>query len=155
MKILIYGYGNPGRQDDGLGIKFTESMEEWANKNNRTDLSFENNYQLNIEDSFLISEKDLVIFADASIEELDSFIITQIEPSDAKVEFTMHAVSAAYIVDLCQKLYNKKPPAYLMHIKGYEFELQEGLTQSAQDNLGKALAFMQKKLSGPLENLCS
>ena len=28
MKILIVGYGNPGRQDDGLGAGFVEAVEQ-------------------------------------------------------------------------------------------------------------------------------
>ena len=27
-KILIYGYGNPGRQDDGLGTMLVERLEQ-------------------------------------------------------------------------------------------------------------------------------
>ena len=32
MRILIYGYGNPGRQDDGLGIRLSEELENWAHQ---------------------------------------------------------------------------------------------------------------------------
>ena len=28
-KILVYGYGNPGRQDDGCGIVFTLDFDRW------------------------------------------------------------------------------------------------------------------------------
>ena len=27
--ILIYGYGNPGRQDDGLGPTLVDALETW------------------------------------------------------------------------------------------------------------------------------
>ena len=33
MKILVYGYGNPGREDDGLGIRFAEIIETWDLQN--------------------------------------------------------------------------------------------------------------------------
>jgi len=29
-KTLIYGYGNPGRQDDAIGIMLVEKLEHWA-----------------------------------------------------------------------------------------------------------------------------
>jgi Ni,Fe-hydrogenase maturation factor len=32
MKILVYGFGNPGRQDDGLGIFFVNEFEKWVLK---------------------------------------------------------------------------------------------------------------------------
>ncbi len=33
MQILVYGYGNPGRQDDGLGVELVRRLEEWAVEN--------------------------------------------------------------------------------------------------------------------------
>ena len=73
MQILIYGYGNPGREDDGLGIELVNKLEGWAAENQLSDIEFDNNYQLNIEDAEVISQKDLVIFADASEEEIEDF----------------------------------------------------------------------------------
>ncbi len=145
-RILLYGYGNPGRQDDGLGNQFVEIMEEWIAKNNIEGVELDSNYQLNIEDADTISDKDIVVFIDASIEDTNDFYIDKVDPSDAKVEFTMHAVSVGFVVSLCNKLYDKYPDAYLLHIKAYEFDFKEGLTDKAKENLDKAVAFMQKKL---------
>jgi len=144
--ILLYGYGNPGRQDDGLGNQFVEEMKDWIIKNNIKGVVLDSNYQLNIEDSDTISDKDIVVFIDASIEDINDFYIDKVDPSDAKVEFTMHAVSVGFVVSLCNKLYDKYPQVYLLHIKAYEFEFKEGLTEKAKQNLDKAVAFMQKKL---------
>ena len=58
----------------------------------------------------------------------------------------MHAVSPAYVLDLCQKIFHKSPETYLLHIKGYEFELIEELTPKAKENLEKAVAFLKKEL---------
>ena len=33
LRILFYGYGNPGRQDDALGIHFIDQMEIWIKEN--------------------------------------------------------------------------------------------------------------------------
>ena len=67
MKILFYGYGNPGRQDDGLGICFVEEMEKFVRDKDISDISFDSNYQLNIEDADTIKNYDLVFFCDAII----------------------------------------------------------------------------------------
>lgn len=145
-KILLYGYGNPGRQDDGLGNEFIERIEKWISKEGIEDIETDSNYQLNIEDADAISDKDVVVFVDASIEEIDDFILTKVKPNESKVEFTMHAVSAAFVLDLCQKLYNKHPETYLLHIKGYEWDFKEGLTDKAIQNLDKALEFIKQRL---------
>ncbi len=152
-KILIYGYGNPGRQDDGVGNIFVEEMEKWVTKNKIDNISFDSNYQLNIEDADTISEKDIVVFVDATIEDIEDFYIDKVNASEAKVEFTMHAVSPAFVLNLCNDIYNKYPETYLVHIKGYEWEFGEGLTDKAQNNLNKAIDFVKNKILGDLKFL--
>jgi len=145
-KILIYGYGNPGRQDDGLGAAFIAAMEQWLLANPIDGLDLDTNYQLNIEDAEQISGYDVVLFVDASLEPIDSFSLTSVQPSDAKVEFTMHAVSPSFVLDLCKKIFNRTPETYLLHIKGYEWEFIEKLTDQAQQNLKAALSYIQQSL---------
>ncbi len=77
MQILIYGYGNPGRQDDGLGVVLTQKLEAWVSESQLTGVEFDNNYQLNIEDAAAIAQKDLVIFADASEENIEDFCLSK------------------------------------------------------------------------------
>ena len=145
-KILIYGYGNPGRQDDGLGILLTEKLEEWATENSYGFLDFDSNYQLNIEDALKISEYDMVIFADASVEDLSDFAITRVEPCQ-KTEFTMHAMTPGFVLHLCHSLYNKYPKTYLVHLKGFEFDFLGELTDQANENLNRAFNFFVELLS--------
>lgn len=146
-KTLIYGYGNPGRQDDGMGARFVDLVDKWIEESNVEGIDTDCNYQLNIEDAAIIGEYDTVFFIDASIvEEVDSFRLDKIEPDDASIEFTMHAVSTAYVVDLCRKIYGKYPEAYVMHIKGYEFDFKEELTPKAQQNMIEAFEFLKKHI---------
>jgi hydrogenase maturation protease len=149
MKILVYAYGNPGRQDDALGPEFISHIENWIIENNISGISTDCNYQLNIEDAEIISHYDLVLFVDASQENIQDYILTRVTPSESQIEFTMHAVSAAFVLDMCNKLYAKNPPTYLLHIKGFEWELEEGLTENAQLNLAKSLAFIKPMLHNP------
>lgn len=147
-KILIYGYGNPGRQDDGLGNYFVDQARAWAEKQGLDNILFDSNYQLNIEDAAEISDKDIVIFVDASIEDLKTYKLEEITPDD-KVEFSMHSVSASYVVHLCNDIYGKSPKAYLLHIKGYAWEFMEGITDKALQNLEGAFNYMKPLLSDP------
>jgi len=66
MKTLVYGYGNPGRQDDALGILLAERVERWLTMHPVEGVVTDSNYQLNIEDAATIAAFDRVIFADAS-----------------------------------------------------------------------------------------
>lgn len=155
MNILLYGYGNPGRKDDGMGPILVELVEKWIIEEKIKNISIDSNYQLNIEDAYTIRDYDIVIFIDASIEEIDDFIITRVEPSD-KVNYTMHSVSPSFVLNLCNKLYHYTPETFLLHIKGYEFQLQEGLSEKGRKNLESAFAFVRNLLSEPdelIENL--
>jgi hydrogenase maturation protease len=145
-KILIYGYGNPGRQDDAMGVVLSERIEKWITSENIPDVETDSNYQLNIEDSAKISEYDTVIFCDASMENISDFLFTEVTPNDAIIEFTTHAAAPAYILDLCIKIFHKTPVSYLLHIKGYEWEFQEGLSEKASANLAIAEAFIKEKI---------
>ncbi len=143
-KNLIYGYGNPGRQDDGIGARFTELFEKWIQEQNIKNISIDCNYQLNIEDAATISEYDTVIFVDASIvEDVENYKLEKIKPDNANIEFTMHAVSAAYVVFLCEQLYGKSPKSYILHIKAYEFDFVEELTPKAAENMLDAFDFLK------------
>ncbi|MCK5794594.1 MAG: hydrogenase maturation protease [Anaerolineales bacterium] len=148
MQILVYGYGNPGRQDDGLGIRLAERLEEWTAQSGLEGVAFENNYQLNIEDAEAISDQDLVIFADASEEEIDDFCFSKVD-GKGKLSFTTHAASPGYIVKLCNELFQKEPCVFLLHIKGYEWEFKEGISLRALENLDRAFDYLKPILEDP------
>jgi len=140
--ILVYGYGNPGRQDDGLGIRLAGMIEKWSVQSGYSHIVTDTNYQLNIEDAELISIYDIVIFADASIDPEGDIELTTVTP-DPKTEFTMHAVSPGFVVDLCHAIYNRHPDAYLLHMKGFQWGFMETMTKEALENLDKGFNFMK------------
>ncbi|NOY37884.1 MAG: hydrogenase maturation protease [Chlorobi bacterium] len=146
MRSLFYGYGNPGRRDDGLGIAFVEKLESWCHEQGIDNVFFDSNYQLNIEDADTIRHYDLVVFCDASQEDIPDFCFGKVHPSEARIEFSMHAVSPAFILDLAGKLFNTVPAAWLLHIKGETWEFKEGLTNKAEKNLKAALDFVMREL---------
>ncbi len=154
-RILIYAIGNPGRQDDGLGNRLVEVLDPWLKEKGLAQVQVESNYQLNIEDAANIADKDIVVFVDASVEDIDDFHFGQVEPSEGRSEFTMHAASPAYILAICTKLYQKHPETYLLQIRGYEWGFSEELSWKASRNLTSAVAFIKERiLSGDFqENL--
>lgn len=145
-KILVYGYGNPGRQDDGLGVLLSEMIEEWATEQNLGEnIDTDSNYQLNIEDAYRLNDYDLVMYADASIEEIDDFLFEQIKPV-INPQFTSHSVSPEFVIGLCKEIYGEIPETYLMHIKGYEWEFLGEMTTKASANLEKAFKFTKERI---------
>jgi hydrogenase maturation protease len=152
IKVLVYGYGNPGRQDDALGNKMVEKIEEWVEKHKIKNIETDSNYQLNVEDAERISTKDVVVFVDASQEEdVHEYKFTHLEPSTEKVEFTMHAVSPEYVLHICQDLFKKAPRTCLLGIKGFEWDFKEGLSDNAKLNLEQAFQFLTRKLEAYID----
>ena len=138
--ILIFGFGNPGRQDDGLGIALVDRLEPL----DLPSCAFEQNYQLNAEDALLIADYDTVIFADASVA-VASVALTEIEPSH-EIGFTTHAMHPSSVVGLCNELYSKFPKCYLLEMRGFLWEMKEGLSPEAEDILKKAIDLLVPQL---------
>ncbi len=133
---LIYGIGNVARQDDGLGWAFIDRLKaiRYYKK-----LNMHRFYQLNIEDSELISRKERVLFVDAyKGDDFEHFKISRVEATNMP-SFTSHAMSAESVLATCESLYNKYPECYYLAIRGYEWGLQEGLTKRARANLDAAM----------------
>ena len=136
-KILVYGIGNPGRQDDGLGPALIEMLGSAG----LAGVDLDSNYQLNIEDALALSTHGTVIFVDASETADEPFSFLALE-SSRDIAFTTHELSPAAVLALCEELYGKPPLAWTLAIRGYSWDLGEGLSPRADINLSAALAFM-------------
>ncbi|MBP7792224.1 MAG: hydrogenase maturation protease [Candidatus Goldbacteria bacterium] len=143
MKILIYGYGNPGRQDDGVGNFFVNELKKWAEKKKIKHIFFDSNYQLNIEDSLEITKYDLIIFVDAAKNVKNGYNFNRIYPE--KINFyTMHKIMPENILFLSKELYNKEPVCYLLTIKGYKWEINKTPTKKAIKNVKSSMIYVKK-----------
>lgn len=132
-QTLFIGIGNSARQDDGLGWAFVEQIEECF-----PEVDVQYKFQLNIEDAELISKYDKVYFVDAFRGNLTSGFFCQICQPLPSAEFSTHLLSPASVLYLCQELYQKIPQAWVIGIKGYTWELEEGLSPDASLNLSIA-----------------
>jgi hydrogenase maturation protease len=148
MKILIYGIGNPGRQDDALGPMLVELVQQalkaapaHAGEQGPThQFSFDANYQLNVEDAEALSRHDVVVFADASRAD-PPVRLARIEP-EPTASFTTHSVSPGGVVALCDQLYAVRPAVYMLAMRGYEWEVNQPLTDNARANLQAAVTLL-------------
>ncbi|MDR3660976.1 MAG: hydrogenase maturation protease [Mycobacterium sp.] len=136
---LIYGIGNVGRQDDGLGWAFVDWLQAQGLCSNA---DLERKYQVLLEDAELISNKEHVLFVDATKDaSVESFTVERVAPK-MDFSFTSHAISIPAIMATCQQCFDRLPAVHLLAIRGFEFELELGLTQAAQRNLDDAKAYL-------------
>jgi len=146
-KILVIGIGNIGRQDDGLGWLILDHIVDEFKF-----VDTEYRYQLQIEDAELAANYSMVIFADATKEQVDDgFYLKNCKVSKA-YGMSTHAVHPETIVGLTNNLYHKYPEVFIFGIQGYHWELKEGLSEKALDNLKKAIDFLPELLSRDLDS---
>ncbi|TWU44881.1 hypothetical protein Q31b_00510 [Novipirellula aureliae] len=134
-RTLIIACGNPLRGDDGLGPALVDRLSSLQ----RSDIETDVDYQLNIEDAVTIAAYKRVLFVDASVTAPSPFLLQPLAPS-SEITFTSHSVTPGAILAICQDHFHHRPEAWVMGIRGFRFELGEGLSIDARTNLDDAFA---------------
>lgn len=137
-KVLVLGYGNPGRLDDGLGPALVQRMESLQ----LPEVYCDANYQLLVEDAATIAEHEVVVFVDADSGCAAPFWFGEVTPQRA-LSFSSHSVSAAAVLELAHGLLGGATRGYFLGIRGYQFNgFGEGLSAQAAANLKLALVML-------------
>ncbi|MCC6279795.1 MAG: hydrogenase maturation protease [Saprospiraceae bacterium] len=137
-KTLLIGIGNDGRGDDALGWLFADRFAECR------DLEVIYRYQLQVEDAELISAYEQVIFVDASVLEMEKGFSFQPCLPVASVHFSTHKVDPGTILWLAREMYQSAVQGYILAIQGYEWELQQGLSEKATQHFQQAFLYFEK-----------
>lgn len=123
-RILILGYGNPLRGDDGLGWRAAQDLLE----NSSGEVEVHTCHQLLPEAVELTSRADTVFFIDASRDgEPGEVQCTPIKPDISTPRFS-HQLSPGAVLGLSRELYGRAPTAFLLSICGSSFDFEEKLS---------------------------
>jgi hydrogenase maturation protease len=135
-KILLIGFGNPGRLDDGLGPACAEAVAALE----LDGVTVDSDYQLTVEDAAAAAEHEVVIFADASVNGKEPFSFERVEPA-VEMSFSTHSVDPASVMALACDMFAAATRGYILAIRGYEFDaFGERLSARAAENLEAAVA---------------
>jgi hydrogenase maturation protease len=144
-RILLLGYGNPGRHDDGLGPELAARIES----RRLAGVTVDSDMQLQLEDAARIAEHDVIVFADAAASGPAPFAFHRVEPR-GEVSFSTHSVSPSALLALAGEHFQAEPDGWLLAIRGYAFDgFGEGLSEGAAANLDAAEAFLVERLEQP------
>ena len=165
FSILIIGYGNNLRSDDGVGRYLAEIIDQQQLHLVKT-LSV---HQLTPELVLEIAEAQAVIFIDAitqcryAIASLTSQIkgeitLQSLEPSQEKNRLG-HTSNPEQLLSLCQNLYDRSPSGWLLTIPTTNFEFGETFSDLTQNAIAPALVILTQlikilslKFYAPVEN---
>ena len=138
--LLVIGFGNPGRLDDGLGPALAEAVDKLG----LPGVTAQADYQLTVEDAAEVARHEAVLFADADVAGPEPFWVRRIRPAASPMSFSSHSVEPQAVLALAKQLFGAEPEAYLMGIRGYAFDqFGETLSEKAQQNLAAAAAYVE------------
>jgi hydrogenase maturation protease len=144
LRVLVIGYGNAGRGDDGLGPALAERLESLG----LAGVAVETDRQLAIEHAQLAAAHDVVVFADAAIdvEGTAPFYLRRVDPA-AGTDYSSHHLSPPTVLQLAAELFGASPIGWLLGIRPVAMDtFAEGLTPQAEANLTVALAALRQAL---------
>jgi hydrogenase maturation protease len=136
-RLLIIGYGNPTRGDDGLGWFAADRLErDFGGPDCRVVYS----HQLTPEMAETIAQAERVIFIDARRDGTPGEIrVEDVTPAfDSPTAFT-HSVSPGALVAAAGALFGHAPAARLYSVTGECFHFSEALTPTVEAALEKLL----------------
>jgi hydrogenase maturation protease len=132
-KILVIGYGNPLRRDDGLGQIAAHRIETLVQDR---DVKVMVRHQMGIELAEDLKDADLAIFIDAHVGDRPGILkVEKIVPDDAVPGSFSHHLSPGVLLGCVQALYNKHPETVVYSIVAESFDYGEGLSPSVEATL--------------------
>jgi len=148
VKVLVCGYGNPFRTDDGVGHLLAPAVAElFASRGGEADVRLE--HQLLPEMAEEFGGYDLLVFADARVPGTGSgngYDIREISPDPALEGLNIHSVGPEWILALAARIWGKVPPSLLVSVEGESFDFGEGLTEACRRRMDGALAAFEEWL---------
>jgi len=137
--VLVVGYGNPARQDDGIGPWIADRIEEAGIDGVVVDAD----YQLTVEHAADVAGSRAVVFVDAAVEGGEPFGFRRVEP-ELRESFSTHSVSPGMVVGLAEELFGSEAKGYVLSVRGYSFAMfTEGMTEGARRNAEVAAVFLR------------
>jgi hydrogenase maturation protease len=140
-KVLIIGYGNTLRGDDGAGVHAAELIAK-----RRPEVSCIYMHQLMPELAEQIAECDTVFFIDADVN-VTQPSVRLVAPSVEADQPRTHFISPESLLSLSQQLYQQIPSkAYVVGIPASEFEFSEELSESTKKAVDDSVMLVESLL---------
>ena len=129
MKILVIGYGNQSRRDDGAGWLVVERLAALG----LPDVELQTAHQLEVDVAETISRFDVVIFVDAAVTDVPHAVTRTLVHPNPKSRVVSHYMTPADVLALCRTLYGKEPQGMLFSIRGHDFNFGMTLSPAVED----------------------
>jgi hydrogenase maturation protease len=148
--VLVIGYGNLLRSDDGVGQEVAKAIAAWEMPNVEAIAV----HQLTPELVELLAKVDVAIFIDAYRATVDQEIqVCSLEPAVSGVT-SGHWCEPRVLLAMTQALYSKHPQAWWVMVPGATFELGECLSAVATQGMEVALQNVEQLIQAARTEPC-
>ena len=145
MPLVIFGYGNISRGDDAIGPLLLARVQE-AEPDGIVAIE---DFQLQIEHALDLRGADLALFLDAGTGTPAPFSFTEIVAKSSPT-LTSHALMPETVLEVFVKVTGTNPPpAFVLCVRGYSFNLGDDLGVEATANLEAAWDFLRQLIARP------
>jgi hydrogenase maturation protease len=132
--VLVIGYGNPLRGDDGIGPAVAADVARLGLPGVRV----LEDHQLTPELAAELAEVQLAVFVDAAVGG-DPVTCVRLEATAAAAAMT-HAADPRALLALARALYGRVPEAWLVTAGGEDFGFRDGLSPTGRENACRAVS---------------
>jgi hydrogenase maturation protease len=136
--ILIIGYGNTLRGDDGVGSRVAEAVEKLQLPNVRTLIC----QQLSPEHADPIASAETVIFVDAAVDAPKEVQLRPLDPGPTS-QLMAHAADPRTMLALARDVFGHTPRAWWLTIPAVKLEFGEELSPEAQHGCDETVKKIQ------------
>jgi hydrogenase maturation protease len=143
VELLVIGYGNTLRRDDGVGPKVAEAVAALALPGVRTLACA----LLTPELAEAASQACVAIFIDAALDAPREVQLRKLEPAGSS-QIMAHAGSPATLLALARDVFGHTPEAWLLTIPAENIGIGEELSAFARRGLDTALEEIKRLASG-------
>lgn len=140
-RVLIIGYGNPLRGDDGLGWQAARRLVGEV----RDGVEVVACHQLMPELAEPLSRAHRAVFIDAAAPggSPGSIVMSVVQPRPAAPGAFSHHLDPSGLLELARSLYGNAPPAELITVSGQQFDFGEQLSPPVQAALENVVRLMK------------
>jgi hydrogenase maturation protease len=138
-RVVVIGYGNTLRGDDGIGWRAIEALERSGVPANTTALTV---HQLDPELARALSEATLALFVDAAREGEPGEVRCVAVSAGAPDSAFSHQLTPAALLALARSLYGASPAAFEITMCGERFDVCEELSPTCEAALPHLVSFL-------------
>lgn len=147
--ILIFATGNESRGDDALAPLLLRKLAAWLETEGDgagAGVELIEEFQLQVEHVMDMAGRRLILFIDAGMAAPAPYIFYRARAGGSRTLYS-HSLTPESLLAVYPRIHRKAPPpAFVLCIRGEQFELGAPLSPQAEQRMESAMGFMRELL---------